>query len=167
MYILTAENIPHELNTIPDTDVNLRYCVYDYSDKKNMDYYFPQLLFLDSFYAPAMVLDIGPHKIQMPLDWSVVVCDESYSDIEIMPLTRLNDRGFHVTLFNPLKHMVPETYELVESNVFTEVKWYLPKLKNNTFLVVPVENKPEPKCMLFVKDVTKMADNVDISDIFS
>jgi hypothetical protein len=166
MYILTPENKTYELNKIPD-EVDMRYGVYDYSDKKNKDYYFQPLLFLESFYAPAIVLDVGPYKVQMPLDWSVIVCDETYSDIEIMPLTRLNDRGFHVALFNPLIHMVPEMHELTISNVFTEVKWYIPKLKSNSLMVVPVEDCDRPKCMLFVKDVTKMADNIDISDIFT
>lgn len=166
MNILTAENRPHDLNTIPDKDVDLRYCVFDYSDKKNLDYYFHPLLFLDAFYAPAMVLDVGPYRVQMPLDWSVVTCDETYTDLEVMPLTRLNDRGFHAALFNPLKHMVPEVHEINIATVFTEVMWYLPKLKTNSMLVVPVEDTECPKCMLFVKDVTKMVDAIDISDIF-
>jgi hypothetical protein len=166
MYILTNENKSYELNHVPEKDVDLRYGVFDFSDKTNMDYYFLPLVFLESFYAPAIVLEIGPNKVQMPLDWSIVVCDESLSGMEVLPLTRLNDRGFHAMLFNPMKNSVPEVYEIEVTNIFAEVKWYFPKLKNNNLLVVPVEEGDMPKCLLFIKDVTKMADAIEIADLF-
>ena len=124
------------------------------------------LIFLESFYAPAVVLNIGDYTLQMPLDWSVLVCDDNYSDLEIMPLTSLNDRGFHTMVFNPLKHMVPKPHEINITNVYTDIKWFFPKLKNGNILVVPLENKPIPNCALFVKDVSKLPDVIDIGSLF-
>lgn len=151
---------------MPDADNDIRYCVLDYVDPKNPDYFFIPLLFLESFYSPAVVLQIGDYKVQMPMDWSILVCDEDYSDLEVVPLTSLNDRGFHTMLYNPLRHMVPKAYEVNIVNVYATVKWYFPKLKNNNILVVPVEGGERPLCCLFVKDVTRLPDIITVSSLF-
>lgn len=164
--ILTAENLAYDLNKIPNEIEDIRYAVLDYSDPKNPDYFFIPLIFLESFYAPAVVLTIGRYTVQMPLDWSMLVCDEDYSDLEIMPLTSLNDRGFHTMAFNPLRHMFPRPQEISITNVYAEVKWFFPKLKYGNILVVPLEDKPIPDCALFVKDANKLPDIIDIGALF-
>lgn len=111
-------------------------------------------------------MDIGHWKIQLPLDWSILVCDEYYSDIEVMPLEDLNDRGFHTMVFNPLKHMVPKPYEVNISNVYMEIKWFVPKLKNGNILVIPLEDGPAPNCILAVKDTSKIPDVISIGSLF-
>lgn len=124
------------------------------------------LIFLESFYSPAVVLDIGKYRVKMPLDWSVLVTDETFHDMEIMPLTSINDRGFSTIVFNPLKHMVPETFEINISNVYADVKWFFPKLKNGNVLAVPVEEGDEPNCVLFVKESAKVPEPIDIASLF-
>ena len=166
MYILTPDNSTYNLDKVPNEVEDVRYCVLDYADPKNPDYFFIPLLFLESFYSPAVVLEIGNYKIQMPLDWSILVCDEDYSDLEIIPLTSLNDRGFHTMVFNPLRHMVPKAYEVNITNVYAEIKWFFPKLKNGSILVVPVEDAEVPMCCLFVKEVNKLPDVIDIGALF-
>lgn len=164
--ILQVDNTAYDLDRIPDEVQDIRYCVLDYSDPKNPDYFFIPLIFLESFYAPAVVLNIGKYSVQMPLDWSVLVCDEDYSDLEIMPLTSLNDRGFHTMVFNPFRHMVPKPHEVNITNVYAEIKWFFPKLKNGNILVVPLEDGPRPNCALFVKEVSKLTDVIDIGALF-
>lgn len=166
MLILTNENKPYDLNKIPDEIEDIRYCVLDVTDLDNVDYYFNPLIFLESFCAPAVVLEIGGHIIQMPLDWSIIVCDDVMSDIEVVPLYSLNDRGFHTLLYNPLKHMVPMPLEINIVNVYTELKWFFPKLRHGSILVVPVENKQQPLCALFVKEKNKIPDGFQISMLF-
>lgn len=102
----------------------------------------------------------------MPLDWSILVCDNDYSDLEIMPLTSLNDRGFCTMVFNPLRHMVPRPKEVTITNVYTEVKWFFPKLKHGNILVVPLEDTPYPNCALFVKDTNKLPEVIDMGVLF-
>ena len=166
MRILTNDNTAYELDKVPNEIEDIRYAVLDYSDPKNPDYFFIPLIFLESFYAPAVVLQIDKYKIQMPLDWSILVCDDAYSDLEIMPLTSLNDRGFHTMVFNPLRHMVPRPKEIMITNVYAEVKWFFPKLKHGNILVVPLEDTPFPNCALFVKDVNKLPEVIDIGALF-
>ena len=83
-----------------------------------------------------------------------------------MPLSSLNDRGFHTITFNPLKHMVPMPYEVGISNIYADVKWYFPKLKNGNVLVMPLETGHEPICALFVKEGNKVPDPVDMALLF-
>lgn len=166
MYILTQENKSYNLNCIPDESVDLRYCVFDCADVNDTDYFFIPLIFLESFYAPAVVLNINGYTIQMPLEWSIIVCDEDYTDVEVVPLTQLNDRGFHTPLYNPLRHMVNEPAEISITNVYAEVKWFFPKLKSGNLLVVPVEDKENPKCVLFVQEKNKVPNNLDIAQLF-
>ena len=166
MRILTTENTAYDLDRIPESSEDIRYCVFDYTNPKDSDYYFVPLIFLESFHAPAAVLKIGNYSIQMPLDWSVLACDEDYSDLEIMPITSLNDRGFHTMVFNPFKHMVPKPHEVTITNVYKDVKWFFPRLKTGNILVVPLEPGPVPNCALFFKDAGKTPDVIDIGALF-
>jgi len=166
MLILTEENLSYNLDRIPDEVDDVRYCVLDCSSQRETDFYWLPLIFLESFNAPAVVLDIGPYQVQMPLDWSVLVCDDNYSDLEVMPLTQLNDRGFHAITFNPLEHMVPVSYEVNISNIYADVKWYFPKLKNGNVLTMPLEFGNTPQCSLFVKEGNKVPDPLDMAILF-
>lgn len=166
MKILTNENKSYNLDRIPDEIEDIRYCVFDTSDVNYMDYYFYPLIFLESFYAPAIVLEIGGIEVQMPLDWSIIVCDEDMSDIEIVPLTSLNDRGFYTLIYNPLHHMVPTPVEVTITNVYSEVKWFFPKLKSGALLVVPLDDNKRPDCALFVKEANKVTDALQLGNLF-
>lgn len=166
MRILTNENKSYDLDSVPEEIDDIRYGVLDCSDKTFIDYYFLPLIFIESFYSPAIVLELGEHTIHMPLDWSILVCDESFSDIEVIPLTSLNDRGFHTLVYNPLRHMVPEPIEVNITNVYAEVKWFFPKLKNGNVLVIPLEDGDRPKCALFVKEGNKIPTPLDIAELF-
>ena len=44
MRILTNENQTYDLDFVPEEIEDVRYCVLDYSDKHNADYYFVPLL---------------------------------------------------------------------------------------------------------------------------
>lgn len=166
MKILTAENVAYELDRIPDEVEDIRYCVMDCSDKLDIDFFFLPLIFLESFYAPAVVLELGKYTVKMPIDWSIVVCDESYTSLEVIELSKLNDRGFHSPIFNPLKHMVPLSEEINIINVYADVKWYFPKLKNGNVLVVPLDDSPTPDCALFVKEFNKIPTPMDVAELF-
>ncbi len=166
MKILTVENKPYELDEIPDTVEDIRYSVLDYSNPKNVDYYFYPLVFMESFYSPAAVLRIGKHTVNIPLDWSVVVCDPMVGEPEVMSLMSLNDRGFHAFAFNPLTGFMPSYLDLSISNIYTDVKWYAPKLKFGHILVVPLEDKENPVCALFIKEANKIPEVLDISELF-
>ncbi len=167
MKILTLDNVGFDLNNLPDdVDDSMRFSVLDNSDPQNPDFFFIPLIFLESFNAPAMVLRIGEEEVTMPIDWSIAVGDSSSSsDIEILPLTSLNDRGFEAFCFNPLSSFRIEFKKIEIVNFYNDVKWYFPKMKNGQLLSVPTSNDNKPNCCYFVKEISRQSEIIDLSKI--
>ena len=158
MKILTIENETYDIDCVPDEIDDIRYCILDGSDPEFVDFYFLPLIFLESFYAPAICLQIGEYNIQMPMDWSILLCDEDLDGIETLPLASLNNRGFNVLTMNPMASRIPGSSPVSITNVYQDVKWFFPKLKNGHLLAVPLEDGPEPVCAYFVKEANKVKD---------
>jgi hypothetical protein len=165
MRILTLEDKSFRLDDLPDQiEDDVRFAVLDNSDPKEPDFFFVPLIFLESFSAPAMVLEINGHEITMPVDWHIAVGDsESGCDLEILPLTSINDRGFEAFLFNPLSGYKMEFGTINIVNFYTDVKWYFPKVKNGQLLTVPITNGSKPQCAFFVKDISRQCEVIDNS----
>ena len=168
MKILTLENTGLDLNSLPDQiEEDIRFSVLDNSDSANPDFFFIPLIFLESFSSPSVVLDIGGFEIQMPIDWHIAVgCSDSGNDIEILPLTSIGDRGFEAFLFNPLTSFKPDFTHVKVINYYNDVKWYFPKVRNGHLLSVPVQDKKEPLCAYFIKDVTRQTEVIKYGELF-
>jgi len=156
-------NRAYELNDIPNEVEDLRFCVLDNSDPKNPDYFFIPLIFLESFNAPALVLRIGETTIKMPVDWQILIGESEIGDLEVIPLTSINDRGFSAFCINPIHSFRPkfETIEIVD--IYQDVKWYFPKLKSGQLLAVPIEQEENPMCVFFVKEIGRASEVVDFN----
>jgi len=165
MRILTLENKCFNLDDLPEQiEDDIRFSVLDNSDPTNPDFFFVPLIFLESFSAPAMVLNIGGKEVTMPVDWSIAVgCSESGNDIEILPLTSINDRGFEAFLFNPLTSFKTDFQLITIENFYTDVKWYFPKMKNGQLLSVPITDGEDPMCAFFVKDISRQCEVIEYS----
>jgi hypothetical protein len=166
MRILKVENIAYNLDEIPDVVDDLRYGILDYSNPKNVDYYFIPLMFLESFYSPSAVLQIGKYSVSIPLDWSIVICDPEVGEPEVISIMSLNDRGFSVFTINPISGYMPEYLDVSIQNIFTDVKWYAPKMKFGHFLCVPLHQGESPPCILVVKEANKIPEVLDISELW-
>jgi len=164
MKILTVDNTPYELDTVPDEIDDIRYCVIDAGDKNEVDIFFLPLIFLESFYAPAIWLNVGDYQLQVPMDWSIMICDEDFNEIEIIPLTSINNRDFKAVCMNPMVDSTLKNLDISITNIFQDVKWYFPKLKHGHILSIPLENKKEPLCAFFVKEHAKVC-NLEIGDL--
>ena len=163
MRILTLENETFHLNNLPEElTEDVRFSVLDNSNPKEPDFYFMPLIFLESFNAPAMVLEINGKEITMPVDWNLAVGDsEGGGDIEVLPLTSLNDRGFEAFLFNPLSSYTMNWGEVKITNFYNDMKWYFPKTKNGQLLGVPITEGKEPLCARFIKDISRQSEMID------
>jgi len=164
MFILTIDDQAFDLSKIPDDlEEDVRFSVLDNNTPTDPDFYFLPLIFLESFNSPAMVLDIGGNEVVMPIDWSIAVgCSDVGTDVEVLPLTSLNDRGFEAFCFNPLSGF-RHGYKPIEIvNVYNDVKWYFPKVKNNQLLTVPLTSGSKPECVYFVKDIGRQCEVIDI-----
>jgi len=168
MNILTLDNEAFSLNNLPEQiEEDIRFSVLDNSTPGEPDFFFIPLIFLESFSSPAIVLEIGGKEISMPLDWHIAVGDsQSGNDLEVLPLTSINDRGFEAFVFNPLKSYKPDFLELKVTNFYNDVKWHVPKTKNGQLLSVPITEGKNPLCAFFIKDVSRQMETIDYGELF-
>ena len=167
MKILTLENNTYTLEKIPEyVDDSLRFAVLDNSNPADPDYFFVPLIFLESFSAPAAMLQIGPYKLAMPLDWKMVIGDAEQGELHVLPITSLNDRGFEAFVYNPLTGSRPEFAGVDIVDIYQEVKWYFPKVKSGQMIAVPLADGANPPCAYFVKGISRASEALDYSAIW-
>ena len=167
MKILTLDNRSFDLNELPEeVSEDARFSVLDNSDPKNPDFFFQPLIFLESFNSPAILMSIGGNEVKMPLDWSLLVGDSDCgSDPEILPLTSINERGFEAFVMNPIKGYRTEFMPIEIINIFQDVRWYFPKMKNGQLLTVPLADYENPPCSYFVKEISRQSEVVDLANL--
>ena len=167
MQILTLENQALDLNSLPDQiEEDIRFSILDNSDKDNPDFFFIPLIFLESFSSPSVVLQIGEHEVQMPIDWNIAVgCSDSGNDLEVLPLTSIGDRGFEAFLFNPMSSFKADWAEVKVINYYNDVKWFFPKVRNGQLLSVPLTSGKDPLCAFFIKDVTRQTEVIQYGEL--
>ena len=166
MRILTLDNIHYDLDHLPEEVDDMRFAILDNSNPQEPDYHFIPLIFLESFNAPALVLRIGTNTVKMPMDWQILIGEPEVGDLEVLPLTSINDRGFRVFQFNPLTSFRPSFPDIEILDVYHDVTWYAPRLKNGQFLCVPIEEDQKPRCIYFVKEISRNCEIVDYSQAF-
>jgi hypothetical protein len=112
------------------------------------------------------LLRVGGYEIQMPLDWCMVVGDaECGLDPEVLPLTSLNERGFDAFVFNPINGFKAEYMPIEIINIYQDVKWYFPKMKNGQLLTVPLHDDDSPPCVYFVKEVSRQSEILQLDKV--
>ena len=166
MRILLLDDLSYNLETLPEEIDDMRFAILDNSNPNNVDYYYIPLIFLESFNSPALVLKIGDKTIKMPVDWQILIGEKDHGDLETIPLTSLNDRGFSAFQFNPLSSFNPNFLPIEIIDIFSDVTWYAPRLRNGQFLAVPIEDGPKPRCIYFVKEISRNCEIVDYSQVF-
>ena len=161
MRILTLDNSVFELDSLPEEIDDMRFAIFDNSDPNDPDYRYIPLIFLESFNSPALVLRIDECSIKMPMDWQILIGEPDLGDLEMLPLTSINDRGFKAFEFNPLSSFRPSFPTIEILDVYHDVTWYAPKLRNGQMLAVPITSQNQPRCVYFVKDISRNCEIVN------
>lgn len=161
MKIHTLDDTAYELNELPEKINDIQFATFDNSNPKDADYFFVPLIFLESFTSPALVLKIADKVIKMPMDWNVLIGEEETGDLEAIPLTSINNRDFKVFEFNALSSFNADFLPIEVIDVYNEVEWYNPKLKNGQYLAVPIEEGENPRVIYFIKEVSRNCQVVD------
>jgi hypothetical protein len=161
MKILTLENKSFELDHLLERVDDIRFAILDNSTPQSPDYFYIPLIFLESFVSPAIVLRIGRNIVKMPMDWQILIGEPDLGDLEVLPMTSINDRGFKTFQFNPLSSFSPTFPDVEIIDIYQEVTWYCPKLKNGQMLCVPITEGESPECIYFVKDISRNCEVVD------
>lgn len=163
MKILLLDNNTYDLENLPEEIDDLRFAILDNSNPNAADYFYIPLIFLESFNAPALVLKIADKVIKMPIDWQILIGEQEHGDLETLPLSSLNDRGFNAFTFNPLSSYTPSFLPVEIMDIYPDVTWYAPRLRNGQFLCVPIEEGEKPRCVYFVKEISRNCEIVDYS----
>jgi hypothetical protein len=166
MKILTLDNVSYDLTELPEEIDDLRFAILDNSTPANVDYHYIPLIFLESFNSPALVLRVGDKVIKMPVEWQVLIGEPELGDLETVPLTSINDRGFKAFEFNPLTGFRPSLQDIEILDIYHDVQWYAPRLRNGQFLCVPIDDSPKPRCIYFVHEVSRGSEVVDYRQAF-
>jgi len=166
MNILLLDNVKYNLENLPEEVDDVRFAILDNSNPQNVDYHYIPLIFLESFNSPALVLKIGNNTVRMPVDWQILIGEKDHGDLETLPLTSINDRGFSAFEFNPLSAFSPSFQPIEIVDIYHDVTWYAPRLRNGQFLCVPIEDGPKPKCVYFVKEISRHCEIVNYSQAF-
>lgn len=166
MNILLLNNEKYNLENLPEEVDDIRFAILDNSNPQNVDYHYIPLIFLESFSSPALVLKIDDAIVKMPVDWQILIGEKDHGDLETLPLTSINDRGFSAFSFNPLSSYSPDFLNIEIVDIYNDVTWYVPRLKNGQFLCVPIDNGPKPRCIFFVKEISRNCEIVDYHQCF-
>ena len=166
MNILLLDDTKFNLENLPEEIDDLRFAILDNSNPSAVDYFFIPLIFLESFNSPALVLRIADQIIKMPLDWQILIGEPEFGDLETVPLTSINDRGFKAYQFNPLSGFRPTFLDIEIIDIYHDVTWYAPRLKNGQFLCVPIDDDAKPRCIYFVKEISRNCEIVDYKQVF-
>lgn len=166
MKILTPDNRSCDTVTIPDQDCELHYCVLDYSNLNDIDYQFLPMVFIEDFAKAAVELKIGESIIQVPLEWSVLIGDTEYGEIELLPIQEFHGRDFSAFVFNPISGYMPQYFPIEITNIYQEVRWTVPTLKPNQLLAVGLNTGTNPNCVYFASKKTKFPEMIELRDLF-
>jgi hypothetical protein len=90
-----------------------------------------------------------------------LIGESDLGDLEVVPLTSVNDRGFSAFTFNPIVSYRPKFEPIEIIDIYQDVKWYFPKLKSGQMLAVPLSNTTQPMCAFFVKEISRSSEVVD------
>jgi hypothetical protein len=167
MRILNLDtNTYYNLESLPEEIDELQFSILDNSNPNNPDFHFIPLIFLESFNSPAVVLQVGGKRIKMPVDWQILIGEAEHGDLETLPLSSVNDRGFNAYQFNPLTSYAPDFLPIEIVDIYQDVTWYSPRLRNGQFLCVPIDDGEKPRCLYFVKEISRNCEIVDYGKIF-
>jgi hypothetical protein len=97
----------------------------------------------------------------MPMDWHLLIGEDETGDLEALQLTSINDRNFKAFEFNSLSGYMANFLPVEVVDVYNEVQWYNPKLKNGQYLAVPIDDGHKPRVVYFIKDVSRNCQLVD------
>jgi len=161
MKIHTLDDTAYEINELPEIIDDIHFAIFDNSNPKDADYFFTPLIFLESFTSVALVLRIADRVIKVPMNWHLLIGEEDTGDLEAIPLTSINDRDFKAFEFNSISGYMADFLPVEVIDVYNEVQWYNPKLKNGQYLAVPIDKGPKPRVVYFIKDVSRNCQVVD------
>lgn len=166
-----------ENNTVMDTDKvtaaeKVYYGVLDFTRPKSPDYHFNPLVFVDTYQAPAVVLEVGNYTVVLPFKWSILI---TYADqAEVVPIKELPGKEYDAFCLNPISGYMPRMLPIRLVNIHNNASWTSPPMDRNKMLVVPIgferdsegNQRDQPLCMIVGEQKVRAPDTIDMSTLW-
>lgn len=140
MRVLTGPTEIFDLNQSDNCLLDLKYCVYDYSDPDEMDFYMRHITSYSSYKYPTVTLLIdGKYHLEIPANWNIM----SYDNVcELSSIDEFLHRQCKIPMFNPFYIGIPKLVdvEVIKINP-NYVEHFCPRIPKKNILALPVGGK--------------------------
>lgn len=174
MEILLPENVSFNLNQPTSRLIDSKLCVFDYSEKDAMDFYFKRISTFIAYRYPTVTLSIGEKYIlEIPLNWRILVTNQHDFICQLISVEELLHFEHQTPIFNPFYIGVPKIVDIriIKLNQ-SPIEHFVPKLPKKNLLVMPLGKKSDyPNRILdpntgeynYYPDCIMMCDDIDSS----
>lgn len=143
MEILLPENTNFNLNQPTSKLIDSKMCVFDYSDKDDIDFFMKKITTFISYRYPSVELNIGgKYFLELPLNWRVMICNNHDYICELVPIEELLHFPNTTVIFNPYHAGKPKIVEIRINKINPNpIEHFVPKLPKKNCLVIPLGSK--------------------------
>ena len=145
MEILLPENTSFNLNQPSSKLIDSKMCVFDYSDKDDIDFYMKKITSFISYRYPSVELLIGnKYHLELPLNWRVMIADKHDFICQLVGIEELLHFPNDTVIFNPYYIGNPKFVDLKIIKINPNpIEHFVPKLPKKNCLVIPLGNKED------------------------
>lgn len=134
MMVLTEDNKPVNVTTVSGGEVH--FGVLDFSKPKTPDYMWKPLVFIDTFVAPGVDLEIGDFRVTLPFRWSIMI---GHGDqVDLISIEDLIGNTHNIFAFNPMTSYMPRVMECRVRGIHKNANWSIPTMNKEWLLLVPL-----------------------------
>lgn len=152
MEVLISPTETFDLNQPTSKLIDQKLCVYDCADKDYQDFFFKKIsTFISYRYPSATLLIGGKYRLDLPLNWRVLVTNSHDYICKLVPIEDLLHFDTNqVPLFNPFHPGLPQLLDVeIHSLNPNPVEHFVPKLPKKNLLVMPITNN---NCFTTIED---------------
>lgn len=174
MEVLIPDNTSFNLNQPTSKLIDSKMCVFDYSDKDDMDFYFKKITTYILYRYPTVELGIGDkYTLEIPLNWRILITNDNDYLCQLVPVEELLHFEHQTAIFNPYYVGIPKIVNIKINSVNqTAVEHFVPKIPKKNLLVMPLGTKKDWKTTIIDQntgeshsypDCIMMCDDIDTS----
>jgi len=172
MFILNEYNKSINLSDLTflynfDPNQKLMFFVLDF-EEENVDFKCFPLKFIEKKTTTlAEIIIKEKYVIKLPINWYILCGDKIYyENLEFISIQDLMSSDHTCISINPITSYIPKWHSLRVSNIYPNIEWLNPKVKNNHYLIYPLSKEDNPECIIVSTEQNKTNVEICISNLF-
>lgn len=171
MFILNEENKSINLGKISlyiKDEKDIMFFVLDLETENDYDFKCFPLKYMEKRNVNLVELMIDEkYLLRMPVNWYILIGDKvSYDKLEFISVQDIMTEEHTCFSINPITSYIPKWMSIKAINMYPNIEWISPKLKNHHYLVYPLSEGSSPNCIIVCPETNKVNVSLDIGDIF-